>query len=290
MPSLLKSILSLSFLFQLTGLPSLYAQSDSSAGYEEYEQQAYRESMEEAELPSSSPGQDADENITREPDEYNEAYANGPIFTEVSLPLPQQARQVSDADWKKLTADKAFRYEEEQPQPAPGANRPGWWSRFFLSIFEFMLSTGGKVVSVILVSLLLLFIIVRVIQMKGNILFARKDKKMGGENAEALADDDVPDNWEDAIQEAARSGNYRLALRHSYRYLLHLLGEKGLIAFQAAKTNYQYVYELAGTRLHKPFAQLTRDYEYAWYGGFEIAKDNFDQYYQTILSIKKALN
>ncbi len=75
-----------------------------------------------------------------------------------------------------------------------------------------------------------------------------------------------------------------------HRYFLFLLQEKELIMYQTAKTNYQYAFELAGSNLHKPFIQLTREYEYAWYGGFAIEKAQFDRYYELVSKLKNELN
>lgn len=215
---------------------------------------------------------------------YNEAH----FYRAETLPDAVK-RDIPDAEWKKMTNDPAFHYEDETEKKAEAPEyKQSALERMFQSIFEFLGSSAGKTIIIILVALIVLVLIIRAIQLNGNILFAKKDRKLGQEAIDS--ENHIPDDWENEIRTAAQAGNYRLALRYGYRYLLTMLQEKELIQFQVAKTNYQYVYELKGTSFHKPVMQLTREYEYAWYGGFEIEKPFFDHYLQMITTIKKELN
>lgn len=197
-------------------------------------------------------------------------------------------RDLNDASWKKLINDPAFQYEDVKEKEAkPKDYSDNWWVKMFVNIFEFFRSTIGKGLVIFVVVLIVLLLVARAFQLNGRIFFSKKDKKLHLNDQHE--DDYVPDNWEKEIADAAKAGNYRLALRHCYRYLLTSLQEKELIKYQVAKTNYQYVYELSGTNFHKPFMKLTRDYEYAWYGGFEINEDFYEGYYQMTQDIQKQL-
>ena len=72
------------------------------------------------------------------------------------------------------------------------------------------------------------------------------------------------------IAQAVAANNYRLATRYNYLQTLQKLSSKGVIQFTGDKTNYQYITELNGKPYRDDFALLTRSYEYAWYGSFEI--------------------
>lgn len=212
-----------------------------------------------------------------------------PIFSHTPY-LEQTDRYIPDNDWQRLTDDPDFRYTEPESEVRKvQPQQESAWLRFFGAIFNFLASGAGKVIIFGLVALLVVYLIVRAVQLQGNIFFSKKDKKLPVEAADELSDDYIPASWEQVIEEAARTGNYRLAVRHSYRYLLHLLRERELIQYQTAKTNYQYAYELAGTSLYQPFMQLTRGYEYAWYGGFAIARERFEAYYEQFNGIKNDL-
>ncbi|MFN8252668.1 MAG: DUF4129 domain-containing protein [Ferruginibacter sp.] len=72
------------------------------------------------------------------------------------------------------------------------------------------------------------------------------------------------------IREAVQQSAYRLAVRYHYLQSLHLLAEKGHVQLAADKTNYSYVREIADYGRQNRFAEITRNYEYVWYGEFEI--------------------
>ncbi|MNE79440.1 hypothetical protein D3C80_1759250 [compost metagenome] len=119
-------------------------------------------------------------------------------------------------------------------------------------------------------------------------IFGRKDKKVSNLQQDELADDFIPESWEDIIRKAEQIPDYRLAVRHSYRHVLLLLHERGLIAYSPSGSNYQYVSVLrqsGHTELHVLLTQLLRHYEYAWYGGFTVDA----VHYQSIQSIYQQL-
>ncbi|PSK92687.1 DUF4129 domain-containing protein [Taibaiella chishuiensis] len=246
-------------------LPAVFAQEDSTVtDYDAYEQEEY-----------VAPG--------------DEGEARPLHFSEISTPLPFRERAIDAAQWQKLSADDVFRYTDDQPEVKPAQQEEdSWFIRMLGSIFEFFRSAAGKALIWIVIAAFLLFLVFRIFKLNGNVLFARKDKKLQ-QHQDETADDYVPENWEQSIAEAAQAGNYRLAVRHGYRYLLHLMHEQGKIRFETAKTNYQYAYELSGSRWHQPFMQLTRQYEYAWYGGFDIGQEQYETYYRLLTETRRSL-
>lgn len=294
------SVLLLLLLCTLLPCRQLRAQQDSSSAksYEQYENQPYGESTSPANASGEEPSHNgheaadtieppAEERYTDEDTGEEQTYT---VFSELHWPLPWKERTISAEAWLRMSKDPAFVYTDPKatPPPARNSNNNSWWLKLVAAVFSFLSSEAGKIIIVLAVALLVVLLIIRIIQSRGNIFFSRKDKKLPAATDE-LADDYVPPSWEQAIQDAAATGNYRLAVRHSYRYLLNLLQEKELIAFQTAKTNYQYAFELSGNKLHQPFLQLTRGYEYAWYGGFPITRERFEAYYQQINGIKQDL-
>ncbi len=75
---------------------------------------------------------------------------------------------------------------------------------------------------------------------------------------------------------AVSKANYRLAIRYHYLQTLQKLTLKGLIQFASDKTNYEYVRELSGKSFKNDFAALTLNYEYVWYGAFEVNETIFN--------------
>jgi hypothetical protein len=72
------------------------------------------------------------------------------------------------------------------------------------------------------------------------------------------------------LEKALDEKLYRLAVRLTYLIVLKQLSESGKIHWQADKTNRSYLDENGDKSLQQPFANLTRLYEYVWYGDFDI--------------------
>ena len=79
-----------------------------------------------------------------------------------------------------------------------------------------------------------------------------------------------PSAYDSLIASAVMNKNYRLAIRYSYLQTLKKLAGTGLLQFAPDKTNYQYVNELRGRPWQNDFAAITLNYEYVWYGKFDI--------------------
>ena len=86
-----------------------------------------------------------------------------------------------------------------------------------------------------------------------------------------------PSGYDTLIAQAVMNKNYRLAIRYSYLQALHKLAVSGLLQFSADKTNYQYVNELRGKPYQNDFAAITLNYEYVWYGKFEIDENIYNR-------------
>ena len=68
------------------------------------------------------------------------------------------------------------------------------------------------------------------------------------------------------LQQAEATGNYRLAVRLGYLEVLKQLADQNLIRWQPDKTNHDYLYELPIGTLPPAFRELTRQFDYVWYG------------------------
>lgn len=77
-------------------------------------------------------------------------------------------------------------------------------------------------------------------------------------------------NFDTFIDKAKRENNYRLAVRYLYLQLLQRLTAVGAIEPAVDKTNTEYLNELVGKPYKETVAVLTRYYDYAWYGEFEM--------------------
>jgi len=106
-------------------------------------------------------------------------------------------------------------------------------------------------------------------------------KKEGSELKEELEKKEEiitdPNSFNRLINEAVANKDYRLAIRYMYLQTLHNLSTRNLIELSPEKTNSHYIHELRSSPSHREFASLTRSYEYAWYGKFEMDETQFNQ-------------
>ena len=128
----------------------------------------------------------------------------------------------------------------------------------------------------VLAALFISFILYKLFLGGGN-PFKKRTKTLP-QSASETAEEEVTNesDFDAFIRQSAAKGNYRLAIRYQYLKLLHRLADKRFIEMAADKTNYQYVRELAGRgpavnqQFQNDFASLTLNYEYVWYGEFNV--------------------
>lgn len=71
-------------------------------------------------------------------------------------------------------------------------------------------------------------------------------------------------------EEAARNQDFRLALRYRYLLVLRHLIDRKLILWKSSKTNYDYQRELQQTPFLDSFTEVTRIYNFVWYGHLDL--------------------
>ncbi|MCE7054325.1 DUF4129 domain-containing protein [Algoriphagus sp. AGSA1] len=97
-----------------------------------------------------------------------------------------------------------------------------------------------------------------------------QDGKIG---LSSLSADEVlleSDNLSALVEEALGNQDFRLALRYRYLSVLQQLIRRKLIAWKSSKTNFDYQIELRETPFVEPFTEVTRIYNFVWYGHFDL--------------------
>ncbi|CAI8373107.1 MAG: Uncharacterised protein [Polaribacter sp. SA4-10] len=77
------------------------------------------------------------------------------------------------------------------------------------------------------------------------------------------------------IAQAIQEKDYRLAVRFYYLLILQKLTDKELIVWQQEKTNEDFIREVGHLKIAPYFTEITRLYDFVWYGNFEINKGEF---------------
>ncbi len=123
---------------------------------------------------------------------------------------------------------------------------------------------------------LVVYFIVRAILNKESLwIFGRANKKIA---AHDLAEENIHEmDFATLVTDTTRSGNYRLAVRYYYLWLLKKLSNRELIQWHWDKTNSDYLYEINDKGLKKDFEYLSYVYDHSWYGGFPVDEKAFQK-------------
>ncbi|MEM6262660.1 MAG: DUF4129 domain-containing protein [Bacteroidota bacterium] len=171
--------------------------------------------------------------------------------------------------------DKDFFYERQERAPLLS-----WWERVWRSIQEALFTrtlgnlTFWKVVMWVLVIVALGLILFGILRLKPDWIMGRKSQKLGEVNLQSPEDITQMD-FRALLSVCLRDQDYRRATRVLYLEVLKELTEQGHIDWKKYKTNHDYLTELRAKHLYEEFSDLTRQYEWAWYGDVPIDKDGF---------------
>jgi hypothetical protein len=204
------------------------------------------------------------------------------VDTLLTSPLPADAatqpplRRPAAERLQKLRGQHDFQYVDVTDAPT----KPGLWDRLTSWLWRWLSSvldtSGGhfawNALWYTLMGATLVFAVLKLLQVDLTKVFGRAARTLplayeaGQENIHEL-------NFTDALAQAETAGNLRLAVRLGYLELLKQLTDRDFIAWQPDKTNQTYLHELAASRptARPAFAELTRQFEYAWYGELPVS-------------------
>ena len=128
----------------------------------------------------------------------------------------------------------------------------------------------------ILVTIVVL-VILKVTDSGLSTIFSGKSKKNESIDA-ALEDVDIHGiDYEKQISQALASRDYRLAVRLWFLRTLKTFSDKELLHWKIDKTNSDYYYELSGTNYQQDFGEVSKVYDYIWYGEFPVDENSYSK-------------
>ena len=111
----------------------------------------------------------------------------------------------------------------------------------------------------------LVFVVLKLLQIDFTRAFGRSPRPAA--LSYDVQDEDIHGlDFNALLANAEMAGNYRLAVRLGYLHVLKQLTDQGLIRWQPDKTNHDYLFELPAGPLPAAFRELTRQFDYVWYG------------------------
>ena len=214
--------------------------------------------------------QDADETdveVTDKPDsEHEEFFSKRTIF-----PVSQDSlkvRAVPDSIINALKSDEAFWYanydfkKKETPQNDSLILRLvnlAW----FRTLVWFLIITGFTAV------------VIWYLASSNASIFRRAPYAIASATEDANSENIFEINFENEISKTIATGQYRLAVRLMFLRMLKNLSEKNIIQYKQDKTNLDYLMQVHPTSYYKDFFRLTRNFEYTWYGKFDLSLEAF---------------
>ena len=109
-----------------------------------------------------------------------------------------------------------------------------------------------------------------------NNIVGRKQSISTGKINEDITGENIFDiNYQKEIEKAVNAADYRLAIRLMFLRLLKRLSQKRIIEYKQERTNFDYLSQLYSTGYYNDFFRLTRNYEYTWYGKFNVNREAF---------------
>lgn len=186
------------------------------------------------------------------------------------------SRRFDSTQLQQWKDSRDFQY---QKNPIPEI---GLWERFkewLAHLWYEMMSTrtGANTFWTVVILLSIAIIVFFVWKYKGaNGMWSKSDK--GNISLESLQEENIHEiNFEEKIAQAISAGKYRLAIRLRYLYILKILDDKGIIKWQAGKTNYDYILEVRATSSEETytlFKQISIAFDFAWYGEHDATAED----------------
>ncbi|WP_298894259.1 DUF4129 domain-containing protein [uncultured Psychroserpens sp.] len=171
------------------------------------------------------------------------------------------------------------------------AENSGWWTRFkqwlsdlFKELFNInsdakaadITDIALKIFYVVIFLLVVLFIVKAIINREGYWVFGKSSDKSIIPVTD-IENNIFETNFITLIKNAENNGNYRLAIRYYYLWLLKTLSEAELIDYDVEKTNSDYYTEIKSENTRKEFSYTSYLYNYIWYGEFDIDNLQFEK-------------
>jgi hypothetical protein len=161
-----------------------------------------------------------------------------------------------DAFWY---ADHVFEKKEAKERNASPGKPPLQW----------MSMTTLLVIVVLFLGILSWYLL------QSNIV-GRNQSITTGKVSEDITGENIFDiNYQKEIEKAVNAADYRLAIRLMFLRLLKRLSQKRIIEYKQERTNFDYLSQLYSTGYYNDFFRLTRNYEYTWYGKFDVNRETF---------------
>ena len=199
---------------------------------------------------------------------------------------------------EKLKNDENFDYTEQEEPDTIWTKFKKWINQLFSRLLKALLDVDGVTgFWAIILKLLPYIIIIGILFLLGWLFMKVNPRDMLFEKQKApqvmlTEDEDIIQNQniQELIDQALKEHNYRLAIRYHYLSVLKKLSDTEYIYWEAQKTNTDYLKEITDDSVKSQFRNITRLYDFIWYGSFDINEKSFHQAQQKFTSITNSIH
>lgn len=206
-----------------------------------------------------------------------------------------EKQRISEEDLKAFSEDEDFNYSESLEQDENIIDTFfKWLQNILIKIWEAIFGVGSatgiiltifRILPYLLLGFLLFLLIKFFLRLNSNTIktgIGPKGSITISEEENIIKHEDISE----LIRVAIEQNNYRLAIRYYYLLCLKALTENDSIEWQPDKTNSDYLNEIKTSVLKNNFKQITKIYDYVWYGEFNIDFPKFELLKQPFINLQ----
>jgi len=179
----------------------------------------------------------------------------------------------SEIDFKQFFADRSLHYGREPLQVT------GFWNRWFLRMLRVLGKILNQKATPVILYLVVFsacaFILIRFLRGEAESVWQsnKENSLLFNEEGSQITRTDL----DVLLQEEISCGNYNKAVRILFLQTIQQLANHGLISLHPEKTNSDFLREIGDSRIRDKFRELTRVYEFLWYGNQAIDQSWFNR-------------
>lgn len=219
---------------------------------------------------------------------YGDAHAQAVLRKDSTAAI--EIKQMDAKFIDSVKNERAFQYDKHEMRGLSAWDRFWRWVGYQINqLFEREgYAMGFKIFVWTLAIVITCFAIVKLVGMEKINFWIR------GHQSQLTAGDINEENiygidFDQAIADAEGRYAYREAVRWLYLKSLRVLADNNLINWKINKTNIDYATELSAGSHYKDFQQLTRYYEFAWYGEFDLNQQDYQKVSQSFIRFNKTV-
>ena len=219
--------------------------------------------------------------------------ANPVIYDDTEI----DKKEITEKDLETYKADKDFNYVEFEAEETFLDRAYRWLQNILRKFWEAIFGVGTasgflyfifRILPYLLLGFLFFLLIRFFLKVNSNRL-VMNTKEQGNvsitEEEQIIKNEDIPA----LIKEAIKQKNYRLAIRYYYLLSLKHLTDNNSINWEPQKTNEDYIKEISTSSLKDSFKNITRIYDYVWYGEFGVDALRFEALKQPFVNLNNRI-